>query len=92
MTASDGPPFAILIFASSAWYGVKDGTSLERDCFEREIFAMISPMKRRIECYKKPSVRSLKITGWARVLLKNTDYDLPSSEVPPDRVPGVKKI
>lgn len=90
MTASCGPPFAILISASSVWYGVKDGTSLERDCFEREIFAMISPMERRIECYKKPSVRSFKITAWARVLLKNTDYDQPSSEVPPDQAAAKK--
>jgi len=34
-------------------------------------------------CLKAVSVRSFKITDWARALLKNTDYDLRSSGVPP---------
>jgi len=34
------------------------------------LFAMLAP------CLKALSVRSFKITDWARALLKNTDYDL----------------
>jgi hypothetical protein len=38
-----------------------------------------------VPCLKALIVGSFKITGWARALLKHTDYDLRSFGVPPDQ-------
>src|SRR5258705_4398340 len=48
------------------------------------LFAMLAP------CLKALSVRSFKITDWARGLLKNTDYDLRSFGVHRSEYPALR--
>src|SRR5258707_288744 len=48
------------------------------------LFAMLAP------CLKALSVRSFKITDWARGLMKNTDYDLRSFGVHRSEYPALR--